>query len=406
MTPRAHPISALFPLMFASELSTLAEDIRANGLRIPITLHEGMVLDGRNRLRACELAGVEPRFEEFAGGNPWGFVWSVNAERRHLSAGAKAVAWSEYQEGSDAWEAKHGVRAQVREEANARRAEAKREIASDQPRDEHGHYRERSTIRPNSAPRPSAPKNDTLARAAATAGVSRATQAQATALRKKAPDLAAKVKAQETTLKQATALVKRREIQERAAADVAASTPGLIRDLAVVAGRYRTIYLDPPWEYGDSGTRGAAAHHYPTLPLSDLEAVPVGALAHVDGAHLWLWTTWPMIRDGAPQRVLKAWGFAWSGEIVWDKEAIGTGHYIRSQTEVLILGTRGKLPLLAADQGGLYREKRGKHSAKPGWFYGAIERLSPGPRIELFARGTHVGWDRWGFDADRGGGVT
>jgi hypothetical protein len=82
-----HPAAALFPMMGAAELQELAADIKAHGLREPLMTLDGLLLDGRNRLRACELAGVEPRFEEWdgSGGSPTDYVVSLNLHRRHLT---------------------------------------------------------------------------------------------------------------------------------------------------------------------------------------------------------------------------------------------------------------------------------------------------------------------------------
>jgi len=86
-----HPLCTLFPRLAQAELESLANDILANGLREPITLHEGRILDGGNRYSACLLAGVEPVFREFDGGNLVSFVLSANLHRRHLSAGQQAA---------------------------------------------------------------------------------------------------------------------------------------------------------------------------------------------------------------------------------------------------------------------------------------------------------------------------
>jgi hypothetical protein len=87
-----HPAATLFPLMEGAELEQLVTDIRANGLREEIVLHQGLILDGRNRLRACELAGVKPRFIEWDGhGSPMAFVFSRNLHRRHLDESQRAI---------------------------------------------------------------------------------------------------------------------------------------------------------------------------------------------------------------------------------------------------------------------------------------------------------------------------
>ena len=94
MTYPVHPAADLFPMMSAEELQGLADDIKAHGQREAVILYHGAVLDGRNRLRACELAGVEPRFvtvESDEVGDPIQFVLSLNRHRRHLTPAQVAV---------------------------------------------------------------------------------------------------------------------------------------------------------------------------------------------------------------------------------------------------------------------------------------------------------------------------
>lgn len=94
-----HPAAELFPMMNDDELEKLAADIRANGLREPVVLFEGQILDGRNRLRACELAETEPRFEQWdEDGSPVAFVLSRNLHRRHLDESQRAVVASRARE--------------------------------------------------------------------------------------------------------------------------------------------------------------------------------------------------------------------------------------------------------------------------------------------------------------------
>lgn len=87
-----HPLSAAYPAMPEADLVALAEDIKAHGLREPVTMFEGMVLDGWHRCQACQIAGVEIRKVEFEGDDPRAFVLSKNAHRRHLTQSQKAAA--------------------------------------------------------------------------------------------------------------------------------------------------------------------------------------------------------------------------------------------------------------------------------------------------------------------------
>lgn len=93
-TGEIHPVAAMFPMLAADELQELADDIKANGQVFPIILDQkGTLIDGRNRLAACKLAGVEPRFELIDDGrDPVAYILATNVSRRHLSKGQRAMA--------------------------------------------------------------------------------------------------------------------------------------------------------------------------------------------------------------------------------------------------------------------------------------------------------------------------
>ena len=91
MTYQIHPLADIIPAMSEPEYQALLADIKALGLRDPITLYDGKVLDGRHRYRACEEAGIEPTFEEFKGSDTAAFVLSRNVKRRHLNQGQIAM---------------------------------------------------------------------------------------------------------------------------------------------------------------------------------------------------------------------------------------------------------------------------------------------------------------------------
>lgn len=92
MTLEFHPVANIFPMMSSEEYAELRADILANGLRMPIYTHEGKIVDGRNRYRACEETCTTPRFEEWDGrGSLVGFVVSLNLQRRHLTSSQKAA---------------------------------------------------------------------------------------------------------------------------------------------------------------------------------------------------------------------------------------------------------------------------------------------------------------------------
>ena len=91
MKMKPHPFANIFPLLEGEPFDNLVADIKANGLLQAITIYGNMILDGRNRLRACEAAGIEPRFVEYGGGDPLSFVLSQNLHRRHLDELQRAM---------------------------------------------------------------------------------------------------------------------------------------------------------------------------------------------------------------------------------------------------------------------------------------------------------------------------
>ena len=174
-------------------------------------------------------------------------------------------------------------------------------------------------------------------------------------------------------------------------------------------GKYATILADPPWHYGNAGTRGAARDHYPTMTIDELCALDVAANAAADDAHLYMWTTAGHLPDAF--QVMKAWGFTYKTFLVWVKPQIGMGNYFRVSAELVLFGIRGELRINDRGIRNWFEAKRGKHSAKPESFYELVKRASPGPYLEMFARcrrDTQLicgcarcqhGWDVWGNEA-------
>ena len=169
------------------------------------------------------------------------------------------------------------------------------------------------------------------------------------------------------------------------------------------AGPYRVIYADPPWDYGRAGYQkyGYASCHYPVLSIPELCKIPVKQLA-AKHAVLFLWVTAPMLEKAFA--VIKAWGFAYKTQVIWDKESHNFGHYFSVRHEHLLLCTRGRCrPDVHELEDSVRVIKRSQHSEKPEEFRMLIDKLYPtGPRIELFARSTHEGWDSWGNEVSLG----
>ena len=129
------------------------------------------------------------------------------------------------------------------------------------------------------------------------------------------------------------------------------------------------------------------------MKLKDICALQAGQLA-ADDAHLWLWITNSNFFEGL--RVIEAWGFSYRSCLTWIKPRFGLGAYLRNQTEHLLLGVRGRAPIQFKGQGSWFYAPLQEHSHKPEEQYAILERCSPAPYLELFARRTRPGWDVWG----------
>jgi len=195
--------------------------------------------------------------------------------------------------------------------------------------------------------------------------------------------------------------------------------------------KYQIIYADPPWSYKDKRERpgpkgnkaGSAAAHYPTMSLQEIMDLPVQDIAS-DPCMLFIWVTWPLLPMWLP--VINAWGFQYKTlAFNWVKQypksgklCIGAGAYTRSNSEVCLLGVKGKAGSMVIDrricnviveQDEEYYDisdntvvaPRGVHSAKPTTIRNKIVRLvGDRPRIELFARSSAEGWDVWGNEVN------
>jgi len=174
--------------------------------------------------------------------------------------------------------------------------------------------------------------------------------------------------------------------------------------------KYKTIYADPPWQFQNRTGKVAPEHkrltRYDTLTLNEIKELPVSEVAD-EKSHLYLWVPNALLPEGL--EVMKAWGFEYKTNIIWEKvrkdgmpDGRGVGFYFRNVTEILLFGIKGnKNRTLDAgrSQVNLIRTMKREHSRKPDEFIPLIENCSSAPFLELFARGSRAGWDMWGNQA-------
>lgn len=177
--------------------------------------------------------------------------------------------------------------------------------------------------------------------------------------------------------------------------------------------KYRVVYADPPWSYGDkadtglsrsgvttsagSVQSGGTGRHYPSMSIAELCELEIKSICEPN-AVLFLWVTSPLLAECWP--VIKAWGFAYKSSFVWDKVKHNMGHYNSVRHELLLICTRGScMPDEPEMVDSVQSIERTTHSTKPEEFRAIIDRLYPhGKRIELFARKETDGWDTYGND--------
>lgn len=174
--------------------------------------------------------------------------------------------------------------------------------------------------------------------------------------------------------------------------------------------RFATILADPPWQFANRTGKIAPEHkrltRYSTMPSERICSLPVANIAR-ETAHLYLWVPNALLPDGL--LVMQAWGFTYKTNIIWHKirkdggpDGRGVGFYYRNVTEVLLFGVRGKAARTLApgrSQVNFIASRKREHSRKPDEQYDIIESCSPGPFLELFARGVRKNWVCWGNQA-------
>ena len=183
-------------------------------------------------------------------------------------------------------------------------------------------------------------------------------------------------------------------------------------DLVRMVGEttYSCVLADPPWQFLNRTGKMAPEHkrlsRYGTMDLATISALPVAKVC-ASPAHLYLWVPNALLPEGL--EVMRSWGFHYKSNIVWHKirkdggsDGRGVGFYFRNVTELLLFGVRGRNARTlqpGRTQVNLLGTRKREHSRKPDEIYSIIEGCSPGPRLELFARGARPGWAVWGDQA-------
>lgn len=338
-----HELASIFPMMTEKEMAVLADDIKTNGLQNPIILHDGKILDGRNRYEACRIAGKEPDFVNYTGDDPFRFIISLNLHRRHLDESQRAV-----------------IASRVANMTPGRKWES------------------------NSA---DLRNNISQPEAARLFNVSERMIQTVKAIERDAPERIADIEAGHMTATKVYTLIKTEERKEQRK-DLIAKMP---------SGKFAVIYADPPWQYSNSGFNESAESQYATMPTEDICKMSDEVEAwSTPETVLFLWATNPLLPDAL--EVMQAWGFDYKTNMAWIKDkGRGKGWFLQSKHELLLIGTRTNTPHPNVRPDSCFEADRGPvHSRKPVKAYEIIESMYDGAKLEMFCRNPRDGWEAHG----------
>jgi len=375
--PPVHPAATIFPMLDDDRLRELANDIKANGLREPVVMLGAQLLDGRNRWRACELAGVEPRARDWSGPDPVAYVVSLNLHRRHLDESQRSMVAGRIATLKEGRPSKTPAIAGVSESSAAALLSVSEDSVG----------RAKKVLRSGTPELVAAVEQGAVAvsTAADLATLPREQQREVVARgEREILEAAKKIRAGRAE--------ERRQERVEKIVEIAKGN----RPLAAVE-RFPLLLADPPWRYEHVETESRAIENqYPTMSLDEIRALPVTDVTTEDCV-LFLWATSPKLAES--MSVIEAWGFTYRTCAVWVKDKIGMGYYFRQRHELLLVATKGAPPVPApADRlDSVLDGARLEHSAKPVSAYEAIERMYPRfPKLEMFCRSPRAGWEAWG----------
>ncbi len=439
-----HRFADIFPLIEGDDFAALVADVRANGIHQQIDIYQGKILDGRNRYRAAEAAGIELVARDFRyfrpelHGDPLDYVMSQNLRRRHLNESQRAMA------GARLATMRQGERVDL---AAARQSSTHASPIVEDTGDATRNLETSGFVKPG--PRPANLPVISQPAAAKTLSISeRALRAARRVQENGVPELGRAVDRGRLAVSVAEKAARMApDIQRKIAAEAEEGRPEVARSMvkqehrvererdlaerqrALPDKRYCLIYCDIPRHFNvrsdQTGLDRSPENHYPTMSFDETLALPVPTIA-ADDCILIFWSTAASLLDDI--EIMAEWGFVsfrprdglgklsrpngvalppagagtYKSMQVWDKVRMGLGYWFRDRHEFILVGVRGNVvpPAPGTQDESLFSEPKGVHSAKPGRVADMIDRLWPNiPKIELFARQARPGWDVWGLEA-------
>lgn len=353
----------LIPALTQEEFKQLEENCLAEGIREAIITWNGFIIDGHNRYEIANKWNLDfqtksKHFESEEAVKEWMILNQFG--RRNLSNYQRSVLALE-------------LESLFSEKAKERMLSGK--------------------------PVPKSEQGRTIEKISDVANVGKDTIAKVKVIQEKAPEeVKAKLQTGEVSINQAYKEIKKEEKKEEIEKRREEIRESLVLyELKATEKKYRIIYADPPWKYGNAMPEYVTEpqDYYSLMSTEDICKMPVKDITE-QNAVLFMWTTSPHLPEALD--VVKAWGFTYKTTFIWDKIKHNMGHYNSVRHEILLVCTKGACtPDVKKLFDSVQSIERTEHSKKPEQFREIIETLYTfGNRIELFARTAPNGWDVFG----------
>lgn len=366
-------LKSLIPKLTNDEFNQLEKNILEEGIRDPLCLWNGVIIDGHNRYEIAqiyelEFQTIEMEFPHIDDVKLW-MAFNQKGRRNLTKAALIELGLS--------------VVAPILEKrAKENLSKAGKEFGKgmEQPC--------------TNSDNPIKPIN-TIQEVANFAEVGRNTVAEYKKILDKAPEKKQELIEGKITIHKAYSNVKKKErkieIEEQ-------RTQIEKENFSDLIGLYDVISIDPPWPYGRAydpdGSR--VSNPYPEMSIEQIKAVE---LPVKEDSIIWLWTTHAFLKDAFD--IMEHWGFDYKATLVWNKEKMGLGSWLRMQCEFCIIGIKGKPFYHNTTERDIISEPRREHSRKPDNFFTLVERVCAGKKLEYFSREKREGWDVFGNDTNK-----
>jgi N6-adenosine-specific RNA methylase IME4/ParB-like chromosome segregation protein Spo0J len=365
----------VMPPLSDKEYQELKDDIAARGVMVPIEYDDlGNILDGHHRVKACQELGITvwPRLirQGMTDDQKRSHALMLNLARRHLTNEQRKPLWIEMRQSGMTLEAIAKADGTVSKQTVMRALDNQDvfQMENVPPTITDTKGRKQPTKKPR--------KPQTIY-----------------------VSIEVAEKAESLPEKHKEAVLTGQKKPMEAARD--AKIDEISRTVTLPEAKYRIVYADPPWSYGNTQPdyHTEQRDHYPVMKLDDICSMPIKDMCE-DNAVLFLWVTSPILEESF--QVVNSWGFTYKASFVWDKVKHNMGHYNSVRHEFILVCTRGSCqPDIRKLYDSVITEERSEHSKKPDFVYQIIETLYPyGKRLELFSRQYREGWDAYGNQAN------